>query len=103
MPEKSLSIQPAGEGELICNPGKTHRIWFSFKSVEFERRYGYFHRDNVDKWFQDWPIDETRKYDDITSASLDRLHKVISKLVNDHQATIDLFQMKNGAGYEVEI
>lgn len=105
MPEKTLSIQPAGEGQLIADPGKTARIWFCFTSVEFERHYGHFHRNdsNLPKWVQDWPIKQTREYKDISKASLDRLHKVVSKLVNESDAVISLFQMKDGAGYEVEI
>lgn len=99
--KRELSIQPAGEGILIKNVGKTHRIWFSFTGVDFERRYGTFQREGHK--YANWPISETRRYDNVSAASLHRLHRVISKLVNDGQATIDLFQMKNGAGYEVEI
>ena len=108
MPVTELTTQPAGEGELIKDTGKTARIWFSYQDVEFERRYGYFKRDGVEDWTQNnlpylWPINETRKYADVSKASLDRLHAVVSKWVMEGKAGISIFQMKDGAGYEVTI
>lgn len=103
MPEKELSLQPAGEGELIKDSGKTFRVWFSFRNVEFERCFGYFKRNNVDPAYQNWPIYETRKYCDVSEASLNRLHKVVAALAMKYRANLDLFQMENGAGYELEI
>jgi len=103
MPVTELTTQPAGEGELIKDTGKTARIWFSYQDVEFERRYGHFKRDGVERWAQNWPINETRKYADVSKASLDRLHAVVGKWVMEGKAGISIFQMKDGAGYEVTI
>lgn len=81
-----------------AGPYPVCRVW-AYGSIEIERivsaprdRFGFVHR-----------AKRAIRYSNISKASEGRLHKVVSKLINKNQASIEFIHGTLGLGYEVEL
>lgn len=92
---REKSYFPQNENVTPLNrPFPVCQVW-SYLGIEITRVVGEYSWNGVDTL----SATRTIRYPNASKASKERLHKVVSKLVNNRKATIALFE----GGYEVDL